>query len=369
MKVLHIITDLDTGGAEMMLYKLLVSLQDESVDSSVVSLMGHGVISVRIEELGIKVETLDMGQGERPGWSTLVSLKQLMARIEPDIVQGWMYHGNIAATLAKLLGWMSGCKAGLFWNIRQTLYDLNNEKRQTRWLIHLGRWLSFLPSKIIYNSNMSRKQHADVGYNNNSQVIPNGFDLQQFYPDPRRCQQFRESIGVTNETVLIGHISRFHPMKDHATLLRVVDRVVETSGGHQDIQFLLVGYGVTADLSDHPSIRFLGERTDVAEIMSALDLVVLTSAWGEGFPNVIGEAMASGVPCVVTNVGDSAQIVGQYGLVCSVGDDRCIANSLLRLINSAEQRQFMGQQARKRIQRSYTMDIINEKYLECWGLH
>lgn len=368
MKVLHIITDLDTGGAEMMLYKLLASLQGESVDSSVISLMGRGIITERIEGLGIKVETLNMGQGERPGWRALVRLKRLTAKLRPDVVQGWMYHGNLAATLARLLAMVRGNKVALFWNIRQTLYDLNSEKRQTRALILLSRRLSFLPSRIIYNSSVSRTQHAAIGYRNtNGLVIPNGFDLQQFRPDSERRRQLRETMGVSNETIMIGHISRFHPMKDHATLLRVVDRVVEVNGGLQDIQFVLVGHGVTDTLSDHPSIRFLGERTDVAEIMSALDIVVLTSAWGEGFPNVIGEAMATALPCVVTDVGDSAKIVGEYGFVCPIGDDQCIASSLLQLINSAEQREFMGQHARQRIQENYTMDIVKNEYLGCWA--
>lgn len=366
MKVLHIITDLDTGGAEMMLYKLLASLQDEPVEFAVISLMGRGGITERIEELGIQVETLNMGQGERPSWRVLVKLKQLMASMRPDIVQGWMYHGNLAATLARWLGWLSGNRVALFWNIRQTLYDLNSEKRLTRTLILLSRWLSFLPNKIIYNSSVSRRQHVTVGFRNtNSLVIPNGFDLQQFRPNSERRRQFRETMGVPEEAILVGHISRFHPMKDHATLLRAVDRVVGTKSDH-DIQFLLVGHGVTAALSEQPRIHFLGERADIADIMSALDMVVLTSAWGEGFPNVIGEAMATALPCVVTDVGDSAQIVGQFGLICSVGDDHCIADSLLRLIQNREERQYMGDNGRKRMKENYTMERIKREYLDCW---
>ena len=103
MKIIHIITDLDTGGAEIMLYKLLKSLQDETIESAVISLMGRGKITERIEALGVKVETLDLGQGERPSWQTIKKLRQFIKAFNPDIVQGWMYHGNIVATVAVFL--------------------------------------------------------------------------------------------------------------------------------------------------------------------------------------------------------------------------------------------------------------------------
>ena len=127
MKIAHIITDLDTGGAEIMLYKLLSSLHDEALNSSVISLMGRGKITERIEALGVKVETLDLGQGERPSWQTIKKLRQFMRSFNPDIVQGWMYHGNIAATVAVFLFDPMRRKVKLFWNVRQTLYDINSE--------------------------------------------------------------------------------------------------------------------------------------------------------------------------------------------------------------------------------------------------
>jgi len=371
MKITHIITDLDTGGAEIMLYKLLASLHDEALNSSVISLMGRGKVTERIEALGVKVETLDLGQGEHPSWKTIMKLRQFVRAFNPDIVQGWMYHGNIAATVAVFLFDPMCRKMKLFWNVRQTLYDINSEKIQTRWLIMLGRWLSFFPHSIIYNSNLSAEQHCNVGYSvKKTKLIPNGFDLQKFRPDKNRRQQFREELRVAESVLLVGHISRLHPMKDHATLLRAIERVVEglsDINSKQEVLFLLIGHGVTSELSKNPAIRFLGERVDVPRIMSALDIVVSSSAWGEGFPNVIGEAMASKVPCVVTDVGDSAYIVGKYGRVCSVGDDQCIASSLLQLIENKQERKTAGKQARKRIKENYSMDKIKKEYLKEWG--
>jgi len=371
MKIAHIITDLDTGGAEIMLYKLLSSLHDETLNSSVISLMGRGKITDRIEALGVKVETLDLGQGERPSWQTIKKLRQFMRAFNPDIVQGWMYHGNIAATVAVFLFDPMCRKVKLFWNVRQTLYDVNSEKMQTRWLIVLGRWLSFFPHSIIYNSNLSVEQHCNIGFSvKKTKIIPNGFDLQKFKPDQHHHQQLCEELGVAESVLLVGHISRLHPMKDHPTLLRAIDRVVDSlssTGSKQEVLFLLIGHGVTSELSNNLAIRFLGERSDIPKIMSALDIVVSSSAWGEGFPNVIGEAMASEVPCVVTDVGDSAYIVGKYGRVCPVGDDQCIASSLLQLIENKQERKTAGKQARKRIKENYSMDKIKKEYLKEWG--
>jgi len=371
MKVLHVITDLDTGGAEMMLYKLLFSLRDDSVESSVITLMKGGEVTKRIEELGVNVSSLDLSQGKWPSWKTIKKLKIITKASNPDIIQGWMYHGNIVATFAFLYCFMHE-KAKLFWNVRQTLYDLNNEKFQTRWLIILGRWLSFLPQGIIYNSIISEEQHVAVGFlSKKTNIIPNGFDLKKFRPDQNIYKQFRKDLRVSENTILIGHISRLHPMKDHATLLRAIDRVTENisdSNGKKNILFLLVGHGVTSELSDNASIHFLGEQSDIPKIMSALDILVLSSAWGEGFPNVIGEAMASEVPCVVTDVGDSAYIVGKYGKVCLAGDDQCIADSILHLINNKKERRSIGVKGRKRIKESYSMNEIKGEYLKVWEI-
>jgi glycosyltransferase involved in cell wall biosynthesis len=369
--MIHIITDLDTGGAEMMLYKLLTSLHDASLDSLVISLMGRGKITERIEALGVRVETLNLSRGKYPDWRTIKKLNFFIRTFNPDIVQGWMYHGNIVATLSVFLFDPMRRKTKLFWNIRQTLYNLKNEKIHTYWLIMLGRWLSFLPQGVIYNSTLSAEQHVAIGFLKKYVcIIPNGFDLQKFRPNEQNRQQFREELGVTENVLLIGHISRLHPMKDHATLLRAIERVTDglsDIGGKQEVLFLLVGNGVTSELSNNPAIHFLGERSDIPRIMSALDIVVSSSAWGEGFPNVIGEAMASEVPCVVTDVGDSAYIVGKYGKVCSVGDDQCIASSLLQLIENKQERKTAGKQARNRIEKNYSMDKIKKEYLKEWG--
>jgi len=371
MKIIHIITDLDTGGAEMMLYKLLSSTRSENINFMVISLMDTGKVAQKIENIGVRVETLGMTKGSLPKIKVIKKLVKLVRVFGPDIVQGWMYHGNIAATIAVFLCCPFRKKVKLFWNIRQTLYNLDSEKRQTRWLIMLGRWLSFLPHSIIYNSNLSLEQHVAIGYSvKNNRMIPNGFDLEKLRPDQDRYQEFRKELGTSERAILIGHVSRLHPMKDHTTLLKAIDSVTKETSDSKEIQsvlFLLVGYGVSRDLSTNPSIHFLGERSDIPRIMSALDVLVSSSAWGEGFPNVIGEAMASETPCVVTDVGDSAYIVGKYGKVCPAGDDHCIAKNLLQFIKNDSQRKKSGQQSRKRIEKYYSIDKIKKEYLKVWN--
>jgi glycosyltransferase involved in cell wall biosynthesis len=371
MKVVHVITGLDTGGAEMMLYKLLASLQDEKIELSVISLMKKGRVAKKIEALGVQVESLDISREVKIDWKTLKNLRKLILGSNIDIVQGWMYHGNIVATLVAFLSFLMGRRIKLFWNVRQTLYDLNNEKIQTQWVIRISCWLSFFSKKIIYNSMLSMQQHSKIGFSSRKiKMISNGFDLQNFRPNFQFYQQFRQELGVSEGTFLIGHISRLHPMKDHATLFRTIDRVMKIlvgSSSKQKVIFILVGHGITNKLSNNPAIRFLGERSDIPKVMSAMDLVISSSAWGEGFPNVIGEAMASEVPCVVTNVGDSAYIVDKCGRVCSVGDDQCLANSIVKLIEDSDERKLLGKCARQRIERYYSIDKIKKEYLLEWG--
>ena len=143
MRITHIITDLDTGGAEIMLYKLLASLRDETIEFSVITLKNHGVITDRIRALGVKVDTLDIKQGRIPTWKAFVRLIHLIRTFNPNIIQGWMYHGNFAATLIIFFYFLTGKKVKLFWNVRQTLYEIKREKRQTQWLISFSNWLSF----------------------------------------------------------------------------------------------------------------------------------------------------------------------------------------------------------------------------------
>lgn len=371
-RVLHIITGLRTGGAEMMLFKLLRSKRN-SIESCVICLMERGPIAGRIESLGVPVHCLDLAQGALPGLGTVVRLLRLSREFRPSTIQGWMYHGNLAAWLAaKALS----VKARLYWNIRQTLYDRRLEGRLTRWMIGLGARLSSSPDKIIYNSRLSAEQHEAAGFfASNRMLIPNGFDLAVFRPDLEARRSVRHEFGLPDSTILIGHLARFHPMKGHGHLLAAARSVVSR---FPNTRFLLAGHRITGENAELVSqiemnglrgkIILAGERRDMPRLTAALDLLVSSSVWGEGFPNVVGEAMASGVPCVVTDIGDSAWIVGECGRIAPPGDASRLAAEMCAILTlEPVSRQQLGLAARERISELFAIDRVGQMYADLYG--
>lgn len=365
MKVLHVITSLNTGGAERALLNLLAGGLAKNTKSVVLSLQDEGSIGPQIKALGVPVYTLRMRRGI-PGLKAVARLFQVVRGFQPDIIQGWMYHGNIAASLA-------GCfvpkDTKISWNVRQSLYDLQAEKPLTRKVIKSARLLSGRVPSIIYNSNLSRCHHESFGFDDkHSKVIPNGFDLDYLAPCLKECQAIREEFGIKENTIIVGHVARFDPMKDHASFLKAA---VHVSRQINDIKFLVVGREVSpnnsalrgivpAELLDR--FVFTGERRDVYKIMKAIDVFCLSS-WSEAFPNVLGEAMAAGVPCVTTDVGDSKEIVGNTGVVVPPFDSVSLAEGLLSVIRmSGDRRRELGGAARERVKERYSLEKIVQQY-------
>jgi len=367
MKIVHLITSLSTGGAEMMLYKLLSAVDHKRFKHVVVSLIDRGTFGERIEELGVSVYTLGMRHGRLPIPDSLWRLICLGRLLRPDIIQGWMYHGNMAALLVSAL---VPAQAEVIWNIRQTTYDLKQERRLTSLLIHAGAVLSSKPARIIYNSSVSLEFHKKLGYaSHRSLVLANGFDCKLFKPDAAARYSFRRSLKLDGEAFLIGVVGRYHPVKDHANFLQAAGILERT---WPNVHFVLVGCGVDHTNSElvalirqigiNGKIHLLGERTDVHHITAALDIASSPSQ-SEGFPNVVGEAMACEVPCVVTDVGDSAKIVDVTGIVVPPRNPQALADGWGRLIEmGAEARRKLGIAARKRIQDNYSLSTIAGQY-------
>ncbi len=366
MKVLHIITDLGQGGAEMMLYKLLSGMDRELFEPVVISLLDGGPVCEKIEVLGVPIYSLSMRRG-LPTPRVLLRLYRLVRECNPDLIQGWMYHGNIAAWLAKK---MSGGQPKVCWNIRHSVYDLAYEKRLTRMLIRLGSFLSNRVDTVIYNSSVSRVQHEKLGYDAaRSVVIPNGFDTAIFRPDEDARRSVRRELGASDETCLVGLIGRYHPMKDHENFLKAAEIILAHSN---DVRFLLAGSGVDFANKElliqleanglQNSVFLLGERSDIPRLTAALD-IACSSSYGEAFPNVIGEAMACGVPCVVTDVGDSAWIIGDTGRVVPPRNPHAMADEIIQLLNLPEcERKVLGNRARRRIEENFRLDKIVRHY-------
>lgn len=366
MRILHVITDLHTGGAEIMLCNLLSATKRKRFDPVVISLISRGTLGLRIEALGVPIFALGMTSG----WllpHAVWCLAKLVRLVQPDIIHGWMYHGNLAASLA---GAVSRNGAKVLWSIHNSLHDLTKEKRMTSALIHLGATLSVFPDRIIYVSGVSLKQHEELGYSpRRSFVLPNGFDCERFKPSTSARFRIRRSLRLADDAFLIGSVGRYHPMKDHDNFLEAAGRLAVR---RPNVHFVMVGQGVDQtnydlmktirNLKLDGRVHLLGLRANMPEIFAGFD-IFSSSSLGEAFPVVIGEAMACGVPCVVTNVGDSARIVGDTGKVVPPKDPDALADAMLKLMElPAEERRRLGQKARERIGGHYSLDRIVGDY-------
>ena len=369
MKVVHIITGLSTGGAERALYNLLQGGLSADFESHVISLSDAGTIGPQIDALGVPVITLGMKAG-RPSIAGFLKLRSVIKNLQPDLVQGWMYHGNLCATVAQLF---CSQKVPVVWNIRQSLYQIEREKGLTRQVIKANRFLSKSVDMLLYNSQLSRQQHEAFGFVESSgMVIPNGINCQQFHFSIEARQRVRAELSISKDSLVVGHVARFHPMKDHANFLQAAELI---AAHRPTVHFVLSGRDVdwnNADLkrsiptSLHNRLHLLGERRDVADLMSAID-ILSSSSWGEAFPNVLGEAMAVGLPCVATDVGDSAYIIDDCGVVVEPKDKAVLAAGIeLLLAMPDEERLMMGARGRRRVEDKFALRAIVEKYAQLY---
>ena len=366
IKIMHIITDLNMGGAEMMLYKLVSALDREKFLCRVVSLEPPGVLSRRINSLGIQVDSLDVNP-KLPNPLALFKAVQMMLKWRPQVVQTWMYHADLLGTLASRIA----KKGELVWNMRCTNMDFAEYSKKTNWVVKACAVLSCYPHMVLANSQASIEHHKNMRYKfERSMVIPNGFDLDHFKPDSGLRSQIRNELGIPDDVFCIGHVARLDPMKDHATFFSAVELIRRK---RSDVHFIVCGEGmawenpqIQACLVKSRSslnVHLLGRREDVNRIMAALDIFVLASAYGESFPNVIGEAMACGVPCVATDVGDSRRIIGETGRIVSPKDPLAMANSVLELLDLPDEEfDKLGILARERIRKLYSLDRIVADY-------
>jgi glycosyltransferase involved in cell wall biosynthesis len=366
-RIVFIITGLWTGGAEMMLLKMLQRL-DKRFTPHVVSLTTLGEIGPRIQSLGIPVESLGM-RPSLPNPLTFFKLVRRLQAMNPEIVHTWMYHADLIGGLAARL---AGVKA-IGWGIRNSFMARSNLKFSTRLVVATCAQMShWLPDLILICSEAARCAHVEAGYaNDRIVVIPNGFDLNRFKPDPQARKNVRVELGLDEDTPLVGMIGRFDPQKNHAGFFEAAGML------HQhmpEVHFVLAGKNVIqgnpemATAIDKAGVRqvthLLGPRSDMPRLMTSLD-VLASSSTGEAFPNVLGEAMACGVPCVVTDVGDSAQIVGDTGRVVLSGNMAGLAQDLQSLLTlPADDRRALGEKARARIRDNFEIGLIIAHYAQ-----
>lgn len=347
-----------------MLYKLLSRRDRSRFAAEVVSLGRAGPLGPRIAELGVPIIALDI----RGPLSAVRGLFRLSARLRStgvDLVQTWMYHADLIGGLGAFLAG----RVPVVWGIRQSDFDAT-AKRTTRLIARLCAALSSrLPHAIIACSDQARRVHVDLGYDRRIEVIPNGFDLESFKPDPDAGVRLRTQLRAQPENMLVGLVARFDPQKGHDTFVRAAAIVASRRPG---VRFVLCGQEITpengvlagwiASAGIAQLCHLLGPRNDIAALTAGLDVAV-SSSTSEGFSNTVGEAMACGVPCVVTDVGDSAEIVGDTGRIVPPGDPDAMADAICELIDlGVEGRRGLGVSARRRIAERYELGQVVRRY-------
>jgi glycosyltransferase involved in cell wall biosynthesis len=340
-RVLHVSTSLGLGGAERMLSSLVTSGSREPVAHTVVSLIPGGAYADRLREAGIPVTELPIGPWPPNPWP-VTTLARLIRAARPDVVQGWMYHGDLVATLALLL---SGRRrqTRLAWTLQCSRMDTRHYHRQLRAVIRLCAALSRQADIVVSNSAAGIASHIALGYRpRRTRIIYPGIDTERFRPDQASAPSVRHEIALPAGAPVVAHVARLDPMKDHACLLKAMQYL-------PDVRVLAIGPGTEA-LPALPGLHRLGPRDDVERLLTACDASVSSSAFGEGFPNSLAESMAVGVPVAATDVGDTSTIVGDTGCVVPPRSPEPLADAIrLLLRESPETRRSRGSRARARV--------------------
>lgn len=371
MRIVHVIVGLDVGGAEHMLRRLVLRHRQSQPQTqvTVVTLKDLGTLGAQMSREGINVVPLKMRSSlELP--ATIWRLRQLLCELRPEIVQTWMVHADLVGGLAAR--W-AGIR-NVVWGVRTTDYSMTPRATQAvHWLC--ARLSRHVPRLIVCAAEASRRAHAAVGYDASRMlVISNGFDISALQSHSGQGSRVRAEAGLSPQHLVIGCVGRYNAAKDHGNF---VDAAAFVAQRDARCRFLMVGRDVeranvalwqrieATGLADR--FVLLGERRDVAACLDAMDVFVLSSR-NEGFPNVVGEAMAMGVPCVVTDVGDAALLVGSTGVVVPPHDPAALAQGVLHLIGlPATDRQALGQHAQQRVCENFSMEHASERFAQLYS--
>lgn len=364
LRVLHVITGLNVGGAELMLSRFLTWTTAPDMDHRVVSLTCLGSIGGQLRARGVSVDVL----GISGGLSALVGFRNLIKLIRRErsqVIQTWMYHAD---ALGGGAGFLTGTP--VVWGIHNSTLSPDVTPWFARALVRLLAGLSHvIPKKIVSCSEKAREVHVRKGYEETKMVlIPNGFDTNVFKPNREIQETLRRSLGLPDDAILVGHVARFHSQKDHENFVRAAGGV---AAKNKNVWFALFGGG-----TDNPLLKewvrtygvagrcfFMGLKPDMENYYPALDVLVSSSRYGEAFPLVVGEAMATEIPCVVTDVGDSARLVGDTGDVVPPGDPARLAEALEKVCREdATGRKERGARARKRVLEFFGARLFVERY-------
>jgi glycosyltransferase involved in cell wall biosynthesis len=371
IKILHITTGLMADGAETMLRSLIGQMDRSRFSNEVLSLTTLGDLGSQMQADGIDVRAINLTKNPLK-LLPLYRMAKLIRRSKPDVIQTWMYHADL---IGGLLGRMGG-RVPIVWGIHHAGLDASTNKMGTLATAKVCAYLSrSIPSRIVCCSLSAQRSHTSFGYARpKTEFIPNGFDIGRFRPNAEARMSVRKELHISSEIVVIAMAARFHPHKDHETFLRAAAILAEQT---PDVQFVLCGAGITWDNRQltkhidgsklHGRVHFLGIRMDVDRVFAAADIAT-SSSRTEACPLAVGEAMATATPCVVTDVGDSAHLVGDTGTAVPPEDPVALAKAWLKLCGEGQViRRRMGQAARIRIEQNFSLAAIARQYEDLYA--
>lgn len=336
-----------------MLYKLLLKSNTSTFEQYVICLQGKGYYGDLLQNQGITVHALDI-KGPFSLLRGVFRYFKSVRAIQPTLIHCWMYHALWWSVLLRKIT----PNARLVFNIRTSLDGLKYESFFLRQMIYWAKFLTKYAQKIIYNSTHAAQQHKNKGWHGLSLIIPNGFDTDKFKPSKDIYAQIRTYYHLSPDTKIVGMVGRNHPIKNQKGFLEIAKDILNKT--KEDVCFMLVGEGCMQYAQ--PPYIFGINKSPAETIIPAFDVLVLPS-WGESFPNVVGEAMSCGVPCVTTQVGDCKKIVNTFGYVHPAGDYTKMAKSVMKLLQESQKQLDKNKKAsRAYVKKNYDLSIINKQY-------
>ena len=358
-KVLHIITGLESGGAEKTLINLV--LNDKLNNHYIFSLKDFGKYKKVIKKNKINVKIFNLKFINF--FYVFYKVSSEMKKFNPHLVITWMYHADFFGGLVSKINKIKY----IYWNVRGTTLSNTNTKFITRYLRNILSLLSyFIPSKIIYCALSAKKVHERIGYIKKSVFIPNGIDTNFFKPSNRKKYNY-------NSYFKIGYLARWDKQKNFKLALQSIQLLKKHI---PNFKFFLAGEDMTRRNKELISmIKFynlekdvilLGEIKNMPKLYNSLDLTIMTSSYGEAFPNVLAESMSCGIPCISTNIGDASNIVGKYGWICNSYSPNIFKTYLIKAINLKKNNHKkwinLKKNCRVRIESKFSLKAMLENY-------
>lgn len=371
MRIVHVINDLGVGGAQHMLLGLLRGWDSPSDRHVVVSLLRGGGLKDQFEALDVPILYADLSP-RRFELSKLMKVQSFLRDLRPDVVQTWLYHASLIGSIA---GMLAG-RRPIIWGIHHSIDARTTLKPSTRRVVGwLARLSALVPAQIICCSESAFETHARNGFSRGRmRVVNNGVNPDAFRPDPSAHDALCRELGIPPDVRLIGMLARYHPMKDHPGFLQAGRMVHEV---RPDVHFILAGPGM--EDSNRPlreqmlaagmqhRVHLLGVREDAARVQAALYIATLSSYEGEALPMSLCEAMACGVPCVGTRVGDIEALIGDTGLVVDPRRPEELAGAWRKMLDLPEHDYSdLSMRARERVIRHYHIQGAISSYRQVY---